>query len=202
MERGRETEAKFYVRNLADIERRLRRAEASLFEGRTLEVNLRFDTPDGRFQREGRLLRLRRDEAAHLTFKDGGETREGAVSRREIEFGVSDFDSAREFIEALGYEVVFIYEKYRTTYGLKGTHVMLDETPMGDFVEIEGELEKLRPLADSLGLDWEAAVPASYHALFERVRKRRGLAFRDLRFEHLTNVDVAPGDLGVRPADN
>jgi adenylate cyclase class 2 len=201
MEQDQETEVKFYVRNLANLEKNVRSSGAHSIQARTHELNLRFDTPDGQFQREGRVLRLRRDDAARLTYKDGSRSQSGAVSRREIEFTVSDFESARKLIEALGYGVVFIYEKYRTTYELDGAHVMLDETPIGNFVEIEGELDQLRPIAEKLGLDWEAAVPASYHALFERARQRRGLAFRDLSFENFQGMDVTPAELGVRPAD-
>jgi adenylate cyclase class 2 len=200
-EQNQETEVKFYVRDLAGLEQRLRKLEARLFRPRTHEVNLRFDTPDGSFQRQGRVLRLRQDEAVHLTYKDGNTLKEGAVSRREIEFEVSDFASAHQFLEVLGYEAIFLYEKYRTIYELDGAHIMLDETPIGGFVEIEGELVELKPIAEKLHLNWAAAIPASYHALFERVRKARGLKFRDLSFENFEGMKVLPEDLSILPAD-
>lgn len=198
---NRETEVKFYVSNLPNIEMRLQQMEAHLIEPRTHEVNLRFDTPDGDYQRDGKVLRLRQDKAAHLTYKDESQLKDGALTRREIEFEVSDFETARKFIEALGYRVIFMYEKYRTTYELDGAHIMLDETPIGGFVEIEGELDALKPLADKFGLNWNAAVPVSYHTLFERVCKARGLAFRDLSFENFKGMKVLPSELGVIPAD-
>ncbi|MBI2758191.1 MAG: class IV adenylate cyclase [Chloroflexi bacterium] len=195
-----EIEVKFHISSLADIEMRLRKLKAHLPGPRTREVNLRFDTPDGSFQRAGKVLRLRRDGSIHLTYKDGSRSKDGAISRREIEFEVSDFETARCFIEALGYQVVFLYEKYRTTYELDGAHVMLDETPIGSFVEIEGELDSLRPVAKKLGLDWNTAIPASYHALFERVCKARGFTFRDLSFENFEDIEISSSDLGVKPA--
>lgn len=200
--KNQETEVKFYVRNLPDIEMRLHSLEAHLLEPRAHEVNLRFDTSTGDFQREGRVLRLRRDEAVHLTYKDQSQLKDGALTRREIEFEVSDFDSARQFVEALGYKVIFMYEKYRTTYELDGAHIMLDEMPIGGFIEVEGELHALRPIAQKLGLNWNAAVPASYHALFERVCQARGLTFRDLSFENFKGMKILPGDLGILPAVN
>ena len=51
---------------------------------------------------------------------------------------------------------------------------MFDELPYGNFVEIEGKLETLRPIAEELQLVWDKAIPASYHALFERLCKSRG----------------------------
>ncbi len=209
---NRETEVKFYVSNLLEIEMRLQQMEAHLIQPRVLEGNLRFDNPNGDFQREGRVLRLRQDEAIRLTYKDSSQLLDGALSRREIEFAVSDFDSAKQFIEALGYEVVFLYEKFRTTYliqtsetsedlGSLEVHVMLDETPIGDFVEIECAVETLKPIAKKLGLNWAAAVPAGYHNLFERVREARGLNFRDLSFENFKGIKVLADDVGVKSAD-
>jgi adenylate cyclase class 2 len=197
----RETEAKFYVRNREALTRRLASVPASKLQARTLEVNLRFDNPRGDFQRENRVLRLRRDEAARLTYKEGTRAVDGALTRREIEVGVDDFDAARDFIQALGFQVVFIYEKYRTTYELDGAQIMLDELPYGDFVEIEGMLPALRPVATKLNLNWDKAVAASYHELFERIKTAQALGFRDLSFENFHETVVNPADLGVEPAD-
>ncbi len=211
---GQEIEAKFYLNNLSKIETRLHTLGAQLIQPRTLEINLRFDTPNRDFQREHRVLRLRQDEASRLTYKDGTILEGGALSRREIEFAVSDFESARQFIEAIGYEIVFTYEKYRTTYSLKpptagvedvpgapGPHLMLDELPYGDFVEIEGEMDQLRPAAYQLGLNWEASIPASYHELFDRVCATRKLTVHDLTYENFKGMHISPSDLSVQPAD-
>ena len=61
------------------------------------------------------------------------------MSRTEIEFGVDDFAKAKQFLEHLGYQSILVYEKYRTTYELDHAHIMLDELPYGNFIEIEGE---------------------------------------------------------------
>lgn len=197
----RETEVKFYVRDLKGMQRRLRELGGRLIHARVLETNLRYDTRDRVISGEGSVLRLRQDETAHLTFKAATRPAGGALTRTEIEFTVGDFGAARRFLEALGYQVIFTYEKQRTTYQLDGALVMLDELPYGSFVEIEGELASLEPAAKRLGLDWQAAVPMGYHALFERVRRSLDLRFRDLSFENFRGLEVAPEDLGVRPAD-
>jgi adenylate cyclase class 2 len=196
-----ESEAKFYVRRPAELEKRLRTMGARLIQSRTHELNLRFDTPARDLGRAGRLLRLRRGEAARLTFKGEAQASGGAVTRREIEFTVGDFDAARRLLESLGYEVVFVYEKMRSTYGVEGAMVMLDELPCGNFVEIEGPLDALRPLAAHLGLNWMSATPASYHTLFERLCEARQLRLRDLTFEDLKTVHVSAQDMGLQPAD-
>jgi adenylate cyclase class 2 len=137
---GQETEAKFYIRDLRKIELRLRELKAQLIQPRTHETNLRFDNANSDLRNTYRVLRLRQDEKARLTFKGPSEENEGGIlSRREIEFVVEDFESARQFLEALGFEAVVFYEKFRTTYEINDIHIMLDELPYGEFVEIEGE---------------------------------------------------------------
>jgi adenylate cyclase class 2 len=199
---SQETEAKFFLARLSELERRLLALQPRLVQARSHELNLRFDTAQGDFTQAGRVLRLRQDSAVQLTYKDPGRIKSGALSRREIEFTVSDFDSARDLLLALDYQVVFVYEKYRTTYALEAVEVMLDELPYGDFVEIEGEFTALRPAAERLGLNWAATVPRSYHDLFQQLRTRRDLPFRDLTFDNFAGVTLTPADLGLRPADS
>lgn len=200
-EKGQETEVKFCVRDLHGIEGRLHDLGAQLHEPRVLEVNLRFDTPNRELMEGGRVLRLRQDRLVHLTYKGGSQLMDGVRSRREIEFTVEDFEAARQLIEALGYDVVFRYEKYRTTYQMRKTFIMLDELPYGNFVEIEGEFGSLHEIAEKLGLNWEAAIPASYQALFERLSKSRGFSFHDSSFEKLKGLEVSPDEMAVRYAD-
>ena len=136
---GQEIEAKFHVQNLRKIELRLLELKAQLIQPRVHEVNLRFDRPDGELRNSFRVLRLRQDDIARFTFKGPSVEKEGGIlSRQEIEFEVGDFDSAKQFLEAIGFQVVVFYEKFRTTYELNNTHIMLDELPYGSFIEIEG----------------------------------------------------------------
>jgi len=196
-----EIEAKFYVQHLANIEAHLKHLGGRLIQPRTLEINLRYDTPGRDLQRSGRVLRLRRDVVNSLTYKSGSQTQDGALSRTEIEFTVNDFESAQQFLEALGYQIVFIYEKYRTTFALEQVQIMLDELPYGNFIELEGDVESLKTLAHQLGLRWETAIPHSYHQLFQRLCQTQGLAFRDLRFENFSHLTITAEQLGVKAAD-
>ncbi len=198
---GQETEAKFCVRNLKGVEQHLQGFQARLVQPRTLEVNLRFDNARHDLQQTGQVLRLRQDTAARLTYKGDSRSVGGALSRKEIEFTVGDFELARQLVEALGFQVVFHYEKYRTTYELEDTLIMLDELPYGDFVEIEGDVERLRGIAEKLSLDWKAAIPVSYHALFERLSKKRDFGFNDLSFERFRGLGITPDEMEIRFAD-
>jgi adenylate cyclase class 2 len=198
-----EIEAKFHVRDLQKIELRLLELKAQLIQPRVHEINLRFDRPNRELRDSFRVLRLRQDDIARFTFKGPSVEAEGGIlSRQEIEFEVGDFDSAKQFLEAIGFQIVVFYEKFRTTYDLYNTHIMLDKLPYGSFIEIEGEnVESIRSVADALGLNWEAMVKAGYHALFERVAGKYGLDVSKLSFENLEGVKIDTTDMDIVAAD-
>jgi adenylate cyclase class 2 len=198
---ARETEAKFYVSHPEELQKRVEGLGAKLVDAHVRELNLRFDDKDRALGQAGRVLRLRQDKRARLTYKDADRTPQGGLSRREVEVTVSDFAETRELLEALGYQVVFIYEKDRSTYLLGDLEIVLDELPYGHFIELEGKEDQIRPTAEKLGLKWETLIHDSYHLLFERARQARQWTFRDLTFDDLRNVQVSEADLGVEPAD-
>ena len=200
---GIEIETKFHVRDLKKIETRLQALGAQLVQPRQFEQNLRFDLPDGSLRKTYRVLRLRQDEKAVLTYKGPGSNAvDGIRSREEWEVIVSDFATTQKILESLGYDIQFIYVKYRTTYTLENSHIMLDEMPFGLFVEIEGEKQPdVLTLAEHLNLDKDGAIPDSYQVLFERVKDALGLSFRDLTFDNFTGIDVPESALGVKCSD-
>jgi adenylate cyclase class 2 len=201
-ERGQEREIKLYVLHLDRLQTRLRGLQARLSQPRVLETNLRFDLPDGSLRAAGRVLRLRRDTEARLTYKGAGQNDRGILDRQEIEFVVDNFEMARKFLEALGYQQSMLYEKYRTTYEMENVAIMLDELPYGKFVEIEGETnEQIQAAAQKLHLDQSAAINNSYTGLFENIRKTLELPFQDLTFENFKDVQITVDQLGTRVAD-
>ena len=197
-----ETEAKFYVQDLERVRAYLQDINARLIQARVLEKNIRFDLPDASLRAGRRVLRLRYDTEARLTYKGGNKNTRGVLSREEIEFVVENFEKAKKFLEALGYQQIFYYEKYRTTYELDKILIMLDELPYGNFVEIEGDVEEtIQALSKKVDLNWDATIERSYSALFEHVQKSLNLSFGDLSFENFTGIKVDATHLGVRVAD-
>jgi adenylate cyclase class 2 len=95
------------------------------------------------------------------------------------------------------------YEKYRTTYSLLETLVVLDELPYGNFIEIEGPNGiSIQKAARNLNLDWKRRVMASYISLFETLKKERTeLEGKYLTFDELKGMQIMPDELGVSPAD-
>ncbi len=195
-----EIEVKFYLHCLEDIHKRLIAHGAFLKTNRLLERNLRFDTPDRELAGKKHVLRLRQDNRATLTFK---RHRGQVETREEFEVEIDDFEGGRKILEALGYTVTTLYEKYRETYQIDLIQVMLDELPFGCFVEIEGpSIESIRQMSDQLGLPWERRVQASYIELFDRVRRPLKIDFEEITFENFKRLaPVDPTLLGVLQVD-
>jgi adenylate cyclase class 2 len=197
-----EREAKFYIRDIERLDARLRSTGAELTQPRLLERNYRLDTPEGNLQQAGRVLRIRKDDQVRVTYKDNARNEAGVITRTEIEFTTDNLEITRTFFEALGYPVSVVYEKYRRVYQLGDVEVMLDEMPIGAFVEVEAPSNTLIDgVTQMLGLDRSKAIPASYLALFETARGNMGFEFRDMTFENFEGLTLTAGDIGVQPAD-
>lgn len=187
-----ETEVKIKVPDLEAIAGRIRAAGGALAVERVHERNVRYDDAGGTLTPAGRVLRLRRDRDVRLTYKEP-RAGDSGMTRTELEVSVSDFETAHRILGALGFSPAWEYEKYRTTYRLGGCEIVLDETPMGRFIEIEGDAAGIEAALNALQLDRARRISDSYSVLFEHVKKRLGLSFRDLTFENFRGIDV-PGD--------
>jgi adenylate cyclase class 2 len=199
---NREIEVKYAIADLPTLEARLNAIGAQLIQERIFESNLRFDTLDDSLEKTFKVLRLRQDTKARMTFKGPNEVQAGVRDRLEIEFVVSNFNAARALLEALGFQINMAYEKYRTTYKVGEVFVTLDEMPYGSFAEIEGpNVASLLEVNRQLDLDWDAVVPQGYSEIFIRLKEAMGWTFRDLSFENFTGREFNLQELSIFPAD-
>lgn len=197
-----EIEVKFFLQDYAELMKKIAILHLPCSQHRVHELNLRYDLPDGSLVAQKQVLRLRKDYQAHLTFKGPGVMEDGVLSRKEIEVVVSDFDATRRLLEALGYQVVMMYEKYRANYLLDSLVISVDETPLGLFIELEGENPaQVRQAAETFGFDWEARINLSYSALLNLFNQNTGHTFSDLSFENFSGLDVTPPTLDLMFAD-
>jgi adenylate cyclase class 2 len=192
-----EIEAKFYIGDLDPMREILNSSGAHLARERIFERNWRFDTPDRKLSASGEVLRIREDHRIRLTYK---RPIKGTLERVEIEIEVDDSEKTKMFLDAMGFEVFFIYEKYRETFLLGDVEIVLDEVPYGCFVEIEGpSVEVVRETASKLNLAWEHRLASTYLGLFELLRKRLNLPFSNATFESFSQVEkVLPQDLDLQ----
>jgi adenylate cyclase class 2 len=156
---------------------------------RAFEANTLFDTPSKALLANRHLLRLRefRGEAI-LTFK-GAPAAGPHKSRPEFETTAGDGAAMRRILEALGYRSFFRYEKFRTSFDKHGEpgHAVLDETPMGVFLELEGPGEWIDRTAASLGFGPADYITRSYGTLWHEECLSKGIPPADMVFEDQHN---------------
>ena len=130
------------------------------------------------------LLRLRRaGDTALLTYKGPARFAGGVKTREERETGVSDPEETEAILIALGWTRRFRYEKKREEWTLEGCAVALDQTPIGNFVEVEGDPPGIRRAVVALGLDFADAVPYTYARLYAERRKEDPKLPADMIFQ-------------------
>ena len=213
-----EIEVKLRVPDERRLLRQLTRLGARMTRARVHEMNTLYDTPEGNLARHGQMLRLRVERPAGRT--DGaGKARKMATAkpemcalvtfkgpaqeaanisgrykvREEHELRISDPEEMPKIFEALGLRPCFRYEKFRTTFSLPGMmrlKVTLDETPMGFFVELEGERQEIDRAAGMLGFARSDYINQSYGALFVQERGVAGATSgkEPLPFSGLTDM--------------
>ncbi len=163
----RETEIKLRVADVSAARERLARAGAVLVRERHFEDNVLFDDTAGSLRAGGTVLRLRTTpHGGVLTFKGPREDHDGLKSREERETAVDDPDALRAILRRLGYRPIFRYQKYRETWRHRGQEIEVDETPIGAFLEIEGDAEGIHAVAAELGFGRADYVLESYVGLF------------------------------------
>ena len=163
-----ETEIKLRVDTLEDALAMIERRGFRVARERVFESNTIYDTSGGRLRAAGELLRLRQvGSGGLLTFKGRGEAGRHKA-RPEIETEVHDPAATAKILEAVGFRSVFRYEKYRTEYDRTDAEgsLVLDETPIGVYIELEGDPRWIDSVAAELGFTESDYLTASYGKLY------------------------------------
>jgi predicted adenylyl cyclase CyaB len=176
-----ERELKFRLDiSLEEVKSRLVEQGAEVEVAAAEEKNWVFDRA-GELASSARLLRLRTDaQGCRVTFKGAPRYEEQTKVREELEFTASDAQVTRLLLERLGYSVVKRYEKVREEWHLGASVVCLDHTPIGDFVEFEGN--DAAEQARRCGFEPATAERRSYLALYEDYRASHPEAPADMVF--------------------
>ncbi len=122
-----------------------------------------------------------------LTYKGKAEKNSQFKRREEIETELGSAGQALEIFARLGFEKWFHYQKYRTVYRAtlpsgNYLHVMADETPIGDFLELEGEEINILEAVKSLGIPPQDYILDSYLALQSQHCQAQGKPLEDMVF--------------------
>ena len=164
-----EVEVKLPIDDITGLGPRLERLGARLLHPREFEDNQIYDFPDRGLTQRGSMLRVRvLERGALLTYKGKVRIESGMKVRDEIEssFPAAEAPALLEIVSALGLAPVFRYQKYRTTWEMTGLLITLDETPIGSYIELEGEKMQIDATAARLGYSPDDYITSSYRDLY------------------------------------
>jgi adenylate cyclase class 2 len=177
-----EIEIKFRVPNLRGLARQLRAAGFRLKTRRTHEMNTLYDLPGEVLRKRRELLRLRQYGMEwKLTHKSQGKKGRHS-SRIELETSVGNGRKMDAILRALGYAPSFRYEKFRAEWTDGKGQVVVDETPIGNFCEIEGAPRWIDATAKKLGVNAADYITKNYATLFADWKRERKSPAEEMTF--------------------
>lgn len=180
-----ETEIKFRVNDLEAFGRRLEDAGFRMETPRSFESNVLYDTPDRQMRARTEILRIRQYAGkwvlTHKRLPDSPGS-ERHKHRIETETEIADGDALAEIFRSLGLVAAFRYEKWRTEWSDGAGHCVVDETPIGNYAELEGRAEWIDRISARLGVAASEHITLSYGRLFDLWREEHASSAEDLTF--------------------
>jgi adenylate cyclase, class 2 len=172
-----EIEVKIRLSNKSAIVDRIQKEGFRESSPRVFEANTLYDTKDNQLRKKQMLLRVRKaGEKSVITWK-GPDVAGPHKNRPEIETSIGSAESMAQIFGNVGFEPAFRYEKYRTEFNRKGADgtITVDETPIGDFLELEGPPDWIDKTAEQLGFSRQDYILDSYGKLYVADCERRGV---------------------------
>jgi adenylate cyclase, class 2 len=183
MASNREVEIKFGIANLRALARKLRGARFRMVTSRTHEMNTLYDLPGEVLRARKELLRLRKYGSEWtLTHKAKKKTGRHS-SREELETRVEAGKQMDLILRALGYAPSFRYEKFRAEWTDGRGQVVVDETPIGNFCEIEGAPRWIDATAKKLGVSDGDFITKNYAGLFAEWKEQTESRAEEMTFK-------------------
>jgi adenylate cyclase class 2 len=183
-----EIELKFPVQDVQALLSRVESLGLCLQTARTFEANTLYDTPERELRAKKQILRLRNyGGTCTLTHKRKGTEADSKYKTRiETETELEDGEAMAEVFSQLGYSPVFRYEKFRTEWASAGGgHLVLDETPIGVWAELEGQPAWIDETLERLGIDSAQCLTSSYGTLFLDWKQRTSSSVENMTFAEI-----------------
>ena len=178
-----EVEIKFPVSNPKELTRKLKSLGFRLKTPRTHEMNTLYDFPAQPLRRRGEMLRIRKyGKNWTVTHKAKGKPGRHK-SRVETETAVSNGNQAEAIFKSLGLRPIFRYEKFRAEWGDGSSHLVLDETPIGTYAELEGPARWIDRTAKRLGVAVSDYITENYAGLFHAWKETTGSPAEEMTFK-------------------
>ena len=166
-----EIEIKIKVKDLGSVEGKILNQGAKLEKERFFEENTLYDFPSETLYKKRQALRLRKiGKRTFLTFKGTPQKSRKFKIRDEYETEVKHQKQLKKILKSLGLVPVFDYQKYRKVFKKGPLKINLDETSVGNFVEMEGERNEIVKFAKALGFSKDEFMKLDYVQLIKKVK--------------------------------
>jgi adenylate cyclase class 2 len=163
-----EIEVKIKVDDLAQIKENILSQGASIVKERHSYDDTFYDYPSLELQKKHHALRVRKiDKKTFLTFKGPKQKSRKFKIREEYETEVKNEKHLRKIFRSLGLQPVFQYAKFRTVFRKKRLTICLDETSIGNFIELEGQQSDIVKFAQALNFSKEDFIKLDYVQLIQ-----------------------------------
>jgi predicted adenylyl cyclase CyaB len=167
-----EIEVKIKIEHLADVREKILQQGAALIKERHPHDDTFYDWPTLELRKKHYALRVRKiNKKAFLTFKGPEQKSRKFKIREEYETEVKNERHLRKILRSLGLQPIFKYSKFRTVYRRKRLTVCLDETPIGNFLELEGQQSEIVKFAHELGLSKANFIKLDYVQLIQKEKE-------------------------------
>jgi adenylate cyclase class 2 len=200
-----EIELKFPVADPEALQTRLPHLGFDLVTPRTYEHNTLYDTPARDLRARREVLRIRQYGALCTVTHKRQPDQQAPVDttrykiRIETETIVAEREALSQIFQQLGYFPVFLYEKYRTEWShpIGGNseaiaHLVIDETPIGNYAELEGPTDWIDRTLAELNIDPATCLTDSYGKLFLDWKQRTASPAEHLTFSEIASPVLTP----------
>lgn len=163
-----EIEVKIKIEHLTDIKEKILAQGAELAKERYPHDDTFYDFPSFELKKKHHALRVRKvHKKTFLTFKGPGQKSRKFKIKEEYETEVKNEKHLRQILNSLGLQPVFHYSKFRTVFRKKRLTICLDETPIGNFLELEGQQSDIVKFAQALNFSKEDFIKLDYVQLIQ-----------------------------------
>ncbi|MCD6194464.1 MAG: class IV adenylate cyclase [Candidatus Aminicenantes bacterium] len=166
-----EIEVKIKIKSLTSLFQQLETLGAQKIKEKYYETNTLYDFPSQELLQKRSALRVRKiNKKCFLTYKGPPQPSRSFKIREEYETEVKNEKQLRKILKKLGLKQTFTYAKYRTVYRYQRLKIFVDETPIGNFIELEGKQSDIVKIAKLLGYSRRDFIKKDYIQLIKEAK--------------------------------
>ena len=168
---------KIKIENFDELINKLRR-NGCIFLGGGLETIKRYDTIEKKYEKKGIYFRkIDSDFQKCFEVKEKIDDDELIRSRLDTEIEIENVEKMEYILKLLGCNYIRIMEKYTQTWKYYDATIILDELKFGNYITIEGNLEKIEEFCKEFQIDINNKLLVTYWEIFDDMYNEKDILF-------------------------